>query len=187
MYKSPELIEAYISKYEMKNIIVLKSCDVFSLAIRFWQMMNGIEYLSFRLYKKPININKTKYQFIKYGQYDQFWNIHKNCNMMKMNNDNTLLLCNLFEQMFDYNPYWRITIEKILQHKFIVSNKNDVLFHMNDSKLEAFVRDRYHQTKNVNNDDVKRTIAPSTYYDFQLGVTSDVNNDETSGFNMHEY
>ena len=47
--KSPELIEGYISSnYDINNIIVLKSCDVLSLAIMFWQMINGIEYLPFR-------------------------------------------------------------------------------------------------------------------------------------------
>ena len=186
--KSPELIEGYISSnYDINNIIVLKSCDVLSLAIIYCQMINCIEYLPFRLFKKPININKTKYQFIKYGQYHQFWNIHKKCNIMKIGDDAELLR-NLFEQMFEYNPYQRITISQILSHKLVVSNENNPLFHMNDSKLEAFVRERYHQTKNIDNDDIKHTIAPSTYYDSKLGgVTSSVNNDETSGFNMHSY
>ena len=160
MYKSPELLEGYTSEYNIEDIIVLKGCDVFSLGIIFWQMMNGIEYLPFRLYKKPININKTKYQFIKYGQYNQFWAIHKNANMITMHNINTNsnnnnisadLLLNLFEQMFEYNPYSRITIDKILEHEWIVKHEDDISFYMNDSTLEAFVRARYHQTANENN------------------------------------
>ena len=51
MYKSPELLEQNNSLYDIRNIVVLKSCDVFSLSIIFWQIMNGIEYLPFKCYK----------------------------------------------------------------------------------------------------------------------------------------
>ena len=137
MYKSPELIEGYSSQYDISNLNALKSCDVFSLSIIFWQMMNGIKYLPFRLYKNKIK--KTKYQFIKYGQYDQFWSIHSNINMMKAKSKHLLL--NLFEQMFEYNPFQRITIHHILKHEWIIKHKNDISFYINDSTLEAFVRD----------------------------------------------
>ena len=125
MYKSPELLERN-SSYDIEDLIVLKSCDVFSLSIIYWQMMNGIEYLPFRLYKRPININNTKYQFIKYGQYNQFWSTHKNSNIMAMKNPVNIV--NLLEQMFEYNPYQRITIDEILRHKWIIEHENDVLF-----------------------------------------------------------
>ena len=161
MYKSPELLEND-TKYDIKNIIVLKSCDIFSLSIIFWQMMNGIEYLPFQLYKRPININKTKYQYIKHGQYSQFWKIHRKANMIQYMNNNSSdvdLLLNLFEQMFAYNPHHRITVDKILKHEWIIKHENDVSFYINDSTLEAFVRARYHQTQNNNNIDHETPIA----------------------------
>ena len=180
MYKSPELIESYTSKYDINDIIVLKSCDVFSLAIIFWQMMNGIQYLPFKCYKNN-GIHDGNYGLMKKKKFDKFWDLHQKCNMMSTS-DNTLLLllCNLFEQMFEYNPHERITIESILKHEFIVSNENNALFHMNDTKLEAFVRDRYHQTKNIK---TKHTLAPQTYYSHKTKNNSGGNNvnNETSG------
>ena len=158
MYKSPELIEAYTSEYDISNIVVLKSCDVFSLSIIFWQMMNGIEYLPFKCYKSN-GINDGNYGLIKTKQFDKFWNVHKKCNMISSNR--IQLLCDLFEHMFDYNPNERIIIDSVLKHKFVTEKENDPLFRMNDTTLEAFVRDRYHQTKNSKR---KHTLSPQTYY-----------------------
>ena len=102
-----------------------------------------------------------------------------------------LLLENLFEQMFEYNPHKRISISSILKHKFVELNENDLLFHMNDSQLEAFVRDKYHQTKNKNKNQIKHTKAPKTYNNYSrrsnMLKTSNNNNDnmsdeKTSGF-----
>ena len=163
MYKSPELLEND-TDYNISNIIVLKSCDVFSLSIILWQMMNGIEYLPFKLYE---NINHANYKLIKTKKFDKFCKIHQKCNMLSnnVNNDAQLLLRNLFEQMFSYNPHERITVESILKHHFVIDNDNDPLFYMNDATLEAFVRDQYHQTKHMGDDDIKHSKAPQTYLD----------------------
>ena len=142
IYKSLELIEGHNAICDISNMIVLKSCDVFSSSIRFWQMMNVIEYLSFQLYKKPININTKNCQHIKYGQYNQFWQIHQNNNMMKINYDVDLLL-NLFEQMFEYNPFQRIQFDKIFEHERVSKHMVDASFHMNDSALDAYICDDY--------------------------------------------
>ena len=157
MYKSPELLENH-TIYDIKDTITLKSCDVFSLSIIFWQMMNGIEYLPFKLYTKPININTTNYKYIKHGQSSGFWQIHQHSNLMKINNNNYYnnknsdvdLLLNLFEQMFNYNPCQRISIEKMFKHEWIIQHMDDASFHMNESALEAYVRALYHQTKDNN-------------------------------------
>ena len=150
MYKSPGLLQAgyNYSEYDITNIMALKSCDVFSLSI-FWQMMNGIEYLPFKCYKNN-GINGGNCGLIKTRQFGKFWDVHKKCNMVLHSKDDILLLSyNLFEQMFEYNHQKRITIESILKHQFIVSNENNPLFHVNNTTLEAFVRDQYHQTKNA--------------------------------------
>ena len=49
------------------------------------------------------------------------------------------------------------------------------LFHMSDSQLEAFVRPKYHKTKNIDKNDIQHTTAPSTYYNSQL-LHADGNN-----------
>ena len=121
-------------------------------------MINGIKYLPFRLYKNKMN--NTKYQFIKHGQYNQFWSIHKNSNMSASNVD---LLLNLFEQMFEYNPHERLTISSILQHEWIVQNKDDISFYIHDSTLETFVRDIYHQCQDINHNRQSFHSAVSQY------------------------
>ena len=103
MYKSAELIEEYNSNYDTGDIIVFKSCDVFSLSIIFWQMMNGIEYLPFKCDENN-GINDGNYGLIERKKFDKFWNDHKECNMISSNNkENILLLYSLFEQMFEIN------------------------------------------------------------------------------------
>ena len=189
MYKSPELLEN--TNYDIRNIIVLKSCDVFSLSIIFWQMMNGIEYLPFKCYKNN-GINNGNYSLIKNKTFDKFWKLHGKCNMMISSGKDIELLCNLFEQMFEYNPHERITIESIIKHQYISVNDSNVLFHMNDSQLEAFVRDKYHQTKNSKNK--KHIQAPQTYYNSNYvasGITSNnssnVSDEKTSGFDGSQF
>ena len=193
MYKSPELIEGKNSKYDIRNINVLKSSDVFSLSIIYWQMMNGIEYLPFKCYENN-GINSGNYGLIKRKKFDKFWNLHSKCHMIVATSSNEnddgllLLLHNLFEQMFEYDPDKRITISSILRHKYVELTENDVLFTMNDAQLEAFVRDGYHQTKNIQNK--KHTKAPPTYRSIGAGsksksisgnIPSVNSNDKTSG------
>ena len=181
LYKAPELLEYSNTKYDISNIIVLKSCDVFSLSIIFWQMMNGIEYVPFKCFKKN-GINDANYGLIKTKQFDKFWNIHKKCQMLSSSDNNIdnhknyrNLLCHLFEKMFEYNPHSRITIGEILKDDFIVSNNDKALFHLNNSQLESFVRDQYHQTKNNSN---QHTKPPSTYYTSNNNYNNDYNNTE---------
>ena len=75
--------------------------------------------------------------------------IHQNSIMMKINYDVDLLL-NLFEQMFEYNPFQRIQFDKIFEHELVSKYMVDASFHLNDSALEAYVRALYHQTKHNN-------------------------------------
>ena len=67
-YRSPELLE-HNGNADLNDIKVLKSCDVFSLSIIFWQMINGIKYMPFKLFNK-YDINHSNYKYIKYHNYD---------------------------------------------------------------------------------------------------------------------
>ena len=82
-----------------------------------------------------------------------------------MSSNNVDLLLNLFEQMFDCNPYERITIDKILKHECIFQHKDNISFYINDSTLEAFVRDIYHQNEANKNEDGNDQVA------FHSGIT----------------
>ena len=142
LYKSPELLE-YTTNFDIEDLRVLKACDVFSLSIIFWQMMNSVKYFPFKLCK---TINHGNYKYIKCKQFGKFWNIHRRCNMIMNGGFNdTDLLFNLFESMFEYNPLKRITCDQILQHKWYLHHSNDLLFKMNDFELESFVRPISHQ------------------------------------------
>ena len=151
-------------------------------------MINGIKYLPFRLYKNKMN--NTKYQFIKHGQYNQFWSIHKNSNMSASNVD---LLLNLFEQMFEYNPHERLTISSILQHEWIVQNKDDISFYINDSTLETFVRDIYHQCQDINHNRQSFHSAVSQYTQLSDNTSeskqlqSSQLSSETDSFNLSQF
>ena len=57
---------------------------------------------------------------IKRKQFDKFWNLHSQSNIMIDtcdNNTSLLLLKNLFEQMFEYNP-----LKEFQYHQFLNTN-----------------------------------------------------------------
>ena len=166
-YRAPELLE-----HVQSNLKVLKACDVFSLSIIFWQMMNGAKYFPFTLLK-VWDITESNYKYIKHGNYDKFWHIHKKCNMLAQDKkEDGQLLCNLFEKMFDYNPYQRITSEKILQHDWIVKKEENISFKLNDARLEVFVRDIYNTMKHSPVDQLTKESKPSSFKSTTITSTS---------------
>ena len=186
-YRSPELLE-----HLQLNLTVMKACDVFSLSIIFWQMMNGVKYLPFELFDGA-SINEANYKYIKYHNYDKFWHIHRTCHMIincsnKKDNDKELL-CDLFEQMFDYDTCQRISIEKILKHKWIVEKSSDLLFKMNNSQLEAYVRDIYNQTQHspVRKHTLQRvrSTASTSSVDSSPVPANVANNSDSNSGNMY--
>ena len=166
-YRAPELLEP--GNLDLK---VLKACDVFSLSIIFWQMMNGVKYLPFTL-SKYWDVRESNYKYIKDGNYDKFWHIHKTCNMFVHDKqEDKQLLRDLFNQMFDYNRYQRITIEKILKHEWIVRKEENALFQMNDARLEVFVRDTYNKIKHSPVKQLTKETKPSSFKSTNIAFTS---------------
>ena len=91
------------------------------------------------------------------------------------------LLCNLFEQMFEYNPFDRITIDNILKHQWVVNKQNDKSFYLSDLELEGRVCEIWNSTKHDKN--IFHVEGPSTFHTESnaLLVSSSVN--ESSSIN----
>ena len=151
-------------------------------------MINGIKYLPFRLYTK-YDINRSNYKYIKYHNYDKFWYIHKENNLMMQCNINSKekdMLCNLFEEMFSYSPYDKLSTDNILKHEFIVneSKHHDLSFNLNDAQLESFVRDIYNKTKHFA---VKQHTIEANPTNTTLSVNNNNNNKTNSSSGVNQY
>ena len=142
-YKAPELLEG-TTMYDIKDIAVLKACDVFSVAIIFWEMINGAKFHPFKLYN---TIYHGKYQHIIHKKYDKFWNIHKKCNILKHKYFQEL--CDLFNGMFCYNPLKRLTISKILTHEWMkkCQKMDHNKYEMEPLEFELTMKQLYHSSK----------------------------------------
>ena len=134
-------------------------------------MLNGIKYFPFKL-KGDAPIDQGPYQYIKFGYCNSVWKIHEKCNMIVNNNNkyDVNLLCDLFEQMFEYNPCDRITTDGILKHKWIVNNENRKSFHLTNLELEICVRELYNATKHIYDTNIIRVSGPSTFHSLTSSI-----------------
>ena len=116
-YMAPEVAAPPEDCDEMKDDeisnVVSSACDIFSLGIVLWQMINGIYQSPF---KHPQDV---KYEYLRYNQ-ELFWICQSSCRMMKFNS-NLIDLKDLFVQMFKFNPNKRITASAIEKHKWYLS------------------------------------------------------------------
>ena len=110
-YMSPELASPMIDYYEDETDRAIykeitPSCDIFSLAVILWQMLNGIESMPF----DEATSNDGKYAFIKDKDEKMFWKCHYNCRIIKKESSDCQ---RLLTRMFTYNPDDRIGISDI--------------------------------------------------------------------------
>ena len=155
-YMAPELIinrNAKLSdeKIDLSDISISKSCDIFSLSIILWQMLNGYN-------SKPFNKIASKddklYSLIIDKNYNKFWEYHKECIFMKYTYERRNIQ-NLFEQMFEFDPIKRINVNNILKHEFIIdidigidsNNKNNNKF---PESYKLFLRNGFIKNKRIN-------------------------------------
>ena len=98
-----------------------KSCDIFSLSIILWQMLNGYKSKPFNTCKKSDIVYKLMYQ----KDYNSFWksSYHKHVQFLGKNSnpfDNTNDIKNLFEEMFTFDPIKRIKAQEIEHHAWFI-------------------------------------------------------------------
>ena len=121
-YKAPELNGDY-KLDDIKNSDTDKACDIFSLSIILWKMLNGYD-------SKPFNQCKPSdftYRSIYLSNYKTFWDYHNNKKFVEKNYNrfrNTNMIKNLFERMFTFKPSKRITINDIEKHEWIIDMHN---------------------------------------------------------------
>ena len=118
-----------------------KACDIFSLSIIFWQMINGFKSMPFNSCKGSDPI----YKLIVLKNYDLFWEHHNQNNTKFLENgyntfNNNHLIQDLFLKMFEYEALKRITIQQIEKHEWIVemhNHKNFQSSNVHDSALQG--------------------------------------------------
>ena len=148
-YMAPEIIinrgnSDNDEKIDLTDINIQKSCDIFSLSIILWQMLNGynskpFEYIASKddaLYKLIINKN-----------YKQFWEYHSQCIFMKYTYERNNIK-DLFIKMFEFDPMKRISVENILKHEFIINDYNVVNNNDNEA-FQIFMRNAFNNSKNI--------------------------------------
>ena len=152
-YIAPEIIinkysKSINEKIDLSNIKINKSCDIFSLSIILWKMLNGIKSEPFKIAYKT----DEKYKLIIDQNYTKFWDNHKDCIFMKYKDERELIK-DLFNKMFEFDPKERITIDQILKHKFILNcnNDNSITNNYNDNGFKIFMRNVYNKSRFIRN------------------------------------
>ena len=115
-YMSPEIASPMIEDYDDETDEAIykeidSSCDVFSLGVILWQLLNGIESMPF---DQAIQ-SDPKFVYIAQKEFDLFWKCHYNCRIVNKASNNVQ---NLLLQMFAFDPDKRISISDIRKHKW---------------------------------------------------------------------
>ena len=134
-YMSPEIASPMIDDYndETDEPIfkeITPSCDIFSLAVILWQMLNGIESIPF----DEATPNNAKYAFIAQNESKMFWKCHYNCRIVKNGSTDTQTL---LIQMLTFNPDKRISIAEIRNSDWYTG----VAGYNNDKTSQSYFQD----------------------------------------------
>ena len=116
-YMSPEIAAPVVCDYDDETDEpiyrdVTPSCDIFSLAVILWQMLNGVESMPFDESTK----DDPKYVYIAENELKMFWKCHYNCNIVKESNSSSIQ--DLLVKMLAFNPDQRIGISRIRTHEW---------------------------------------------------------------------
>ena len=114
-YMSPEISSPMIDSYDDETDEPIykdidSSCDVFSLGVILWQLLNGIESMPF---DESLQCD-PKYVYIVEKEFNLFWKCHYNCRIVKKSSNENVQ--DLLLQMFTFIPQRRISINNIRKH-----------------------------------------------------------------------
>ena len=116
-YMSPEILSGS-KNGQFKKIGA--PCDIFSVGVILWQMLNGYKSMPFSKEAKPQDM---LYQHIYRNDYLKFWHWHGDVRMTRHAKNNLNDLKDLFWKFFEYNPEKRISIRLIKKHAWYKSVK----------------------------------------------------------------
>ena len=137
-YMAPEIIinactndnDTKDTEFDTNDIEISKSCDIFSLGVIVWQMLNGIKSTPF----ESASSNDKSYKLIIEKKYNIFWENNKNTVLINENKSNINVnvnvdvnvkqIKNLLECMFEFDPRKRIRAKQLLAHPWICNNSN---------------------------------------------------------------
>ena len=134
-YMSPEISSPMILDWDENDNPIYKdidsSCDIFSLGVILWQLLNGIKSTPF---DEAIE-SDPKYIYISQKEFNLFWKCHYNCRIMKKSSNDSKNVQDLLLQMFAFIPQTRISIEDIRKHSWYKSVKG---YNHNEKSQESF-------------------------------------------------
>ena len=121
-YMSPEITSPMIDDYDDETDEpiykeITPACDVFSLGVILWELLNGIKSMPFEQAME----SDPKYVYITQNHYDLFWKCHHNCRIVKKSSNQDVQ--HLLLQMFTFLPKRRIGINDIRKHKWYRNTK----------------------------------------------------------------
>ena len=154
-YMAPELVNEREHKENTENKEENnlnnndKACDIFSLSMILWKMLNGYKSKPFNSCKK----NDPIYKLIIDKNYNLFWNskYHKKIAFLengynKFENNETIQ--NLFEKMFEYDPNKRIKAQQIENHAWFTHMGRDKRL-LKSSIYKSELQSLYYENRNI--------------------------------------
>ena len=123
---------------------ISKKCDVFSLGVLLFYMLNG--YPPFEI----ANINDTWYKNIIKNKINSFWKKHKNC---KIKYD---INCkNLISKMLEFDVNKRCNLDYILKHEWFIKQSKSLQINTQKQKMEYLMKE-YNKQEISRKNDIKK-------------------------------
>ena len=180
---------------------VRKAGDIFSVAIILWNMLNGVYSFPFGDFRYGIEL-PNPYCFIFHHKYDQFWRFsnskrpiqflkrkRKSKSKGSSKNDNCdeykekcMQLKDLFQQMFEFRPLMRISIQQIRQHPWFVETKE---LKPKPYTFETQIGNVYVRSDDYLKQMVKSTRRRKKYHKQNTKENTENNENEASKENKH--
>ena len=113
-YMSPEIASPNVDYDDDLNIVhteITSSCDIFSLGVILWQMLNGVDSFPF----DQATPNDPKYKYIVDDEPNMFWKCHYDCRIVR---DDEINAQHLLLKMFTFDPTNRIAIDGLKDHNW---------------------------------------------------------------------
>ena len=159
-YMSPEIASPMINDWDENDrpiyTEITPSCDIFSLGVILWQLLNGIQSMPF----DEATESDPKYVYITSKEFDLFWKCHYSCRIVKKSSNKHIQ--DLILRMFTFIPKKRFGINDIRKHKWYQNVKG----YNHSEKSQLFFQDtmkKIHQQLQLKQMIAIKSIAMTKY------------------------